>query len=142
MIRAFKQEDLDTIMNIWLNSNIKFHNFIPKEFWINNYEYVKKSLPDATIYIFEEDDIIKGFIGIINNNIEGLFVKEEYQSCGIGRKLLDEIKKSNTTLTLSVFQKNSRALKFYLSNGFNIISTEESPYKNELEYKMRWETNQ
>lgn len=139
MIRSFKQEDLDSIMDIWLNNNITFHSFVPKEFWIDNYDFVKYALPNSTIHIFEEDDIVKGFVGVVNGKIEGIFVKEEYQSSGIGRKLLDELKKSNKTLTLSVFQKNERAIKFYQKNGFNIISTEECTFQNEVEYKMRWQ---
>lgn len=51
MIRKFKTKDIENIMNIWLNSNIKAHNFIDKNYWVNNFDYVKDILPKATIYI-------------------------------------------------------------------------------------------
>ena len=37
MIRKFKEEDINSIMEIWLNENIKAHNLIPEEYWKNNY---------------------------------------------------------------------------------------------------------
>ena len=41
MIRKFENSDIDAVMQIWQNENIKTHNFIPKEYWESNYEYVK-----------------------------------------------------------------------------------------------------
>ena len=65
MIKEFKTEYLDELMEIWLETNINAHNFIEKEYWINNFDLVKKMLPNAEIYIFQENNVIKGFIGII-----------------------------------------------------------------------------
>lgn len=47
MIRAFEENDLTAIMQIWLDTNIKAHYFIPKEYWIDNYEMVRSVLPQA-----------------------------------------------------------------------------------------------
>jgi|ADurb_Val_02_Slu_FD_contig_31_443557_length_1925_multi_4_in_0_out_0_4 hypothetical protein len=41
MIRRFKIDDLDIVMKIWLESNIKAHDFISKSYWQGNYEVVK-----------------------------------------------------------------------------------------------------
>ena len=43
MIRKFENTDIDAVMQIWQNENIQAHNFIPKEYWESNYEYVKKT---------------------------------------------------------------------------------------------------
>ena len=51
MIRKFEENDIDLVMQIWKNENIKAHNFISKEYWENNYEYVKEILPTAEIYV-------------------------------------------------------------------------------------------
>ena len=45
MIREFKQTDIDNVMEIWITENIRAHDFIPKEYWKKNFEYVKKILP-------------------------------------------------------------------------------------------------
>lgn len=33
MIRKFEKSDIDTVMQIWKDENIKGHKFIPKEYW-------------------------------------------------------------------------------------------------------------
>ena len=53
MIRAFEENDLTAIMQIWLDTNIKAHCFIPKEYWTDNYEMVRSVLPQAEIYVYE-----------------------------------------------------------------------------------------
>lgn len=51
MIRKFEKNDINPVMQIWKNENIKAHKFILKEYWKNNYNYVKEILPNAE-YIF------------------------------------------------------------------------------------------
>ena len=89
MIRAFEEKDLTAIMQIWLDTNIKTHYFIPKEYWTDNYEMVRNVLPQAEIYVYENDAMkqIDGFIGLSNEYMEGIFVRESVQSNGIGKQL-------------------------------------------------------
>ena len=42
MIRSMKQSDLDPVALIWLDTNIKAHDFIPAKYWKNNFQLVKK----------------------------------------------------------------------------------------------------
>ena len=138
MIRKFKKEDIDEVMEIWKNENIRTHNFISKEYWKNNYEYVKDILPNADIDVYLLDEHIVGFIGVDNDYIEGIFVDTNNQHNGIGTSLLNKIKEEKEKLTLSVYKKNTNAIKFYKKNGF--IITGESIDKNtdEIEYTMTW----
>src|SRR5699024_9922777 len=95
MIKEFDQSKIDHIMKIWLEENIKAHDFIPKDYWENNYEYVKKVLPDATAFVYEENNEIKEFIGIIKDlYIARLFVSNKYQSKGIGENYLMYVRKN------------------------------------------------
>lgn len=41
MIRAFEENDLTAVMQIWLDTNMKAHYFIPKEYRTDNYEMVR-----------------------------------------------------------------------------------------------------
>lgn len=138
MIRKFKKEDIDEVMEIWKNENIRTHNFISKEYWKNNYEYVKDILPNADIYVYIMNENIVGFIGVDNDYIEGIFVDINNQHNGIGTSLLNKIKEEKEKLNLSVYKKNINAIKFYKKNGF--IITGESIDKNtdEIEYTMTW----
>jgi len=137
MIKNFNLSKLDSVMKIWIDTNIDAHNFIQKEYWINNYDLVKQMLPLADIYIFEENNVIKGFIGVIEGNyIAGLFVKKEYQGEGIGQKLIDYCKSKYLLLKLDVFIKNKNAVNFYYKNGFKVLDEHFSEETNEIEYTM------
>lgn len=139
MIKELDQSKIDHIMNIWLEENIKAHDFIPKDYWEKNYEYVKKVLPDATVFVYEENNEIKGFIGIMEKTyIAGLFVSNKYQSKGIGEKLLNVCKKEYPTLKLDVYVKNSKAINFYKKHGFKIDQEKIDDETQEVEYSMIW----
>lgn len=138
MIRKFKIDDLSDILQIWLDTNIKAHSFINKEYWINNFELVKEMLPNAEIYVYEHDNKIKGFIGLDNGYIAGIFVCNTYQSQGIGKKLLDKAKDIYSVLSLNVYEKNNNAIKFYEREGFLIKEKQTDVNNNENEYVMIW----
>lgn len=132
MIRPFETKDLDAIMEIWLNTNISTHHFIDSHYWKDNYDLVKEQLPTATINVYLEGNEILGFIGISENFIAGLFVKEGVQSRGIGTQLLNSVKQSVNSLKLDVYQENKQAIQFYSKHGFNVSD------ENDLEYEMVW----
>lgn len=138
MIRRFEKSDISAVMEIWENENIRTHNFIKKEYWKNNYEYVKDILPNADIYVYILDKHIVGFIGVNNNYIEGIFVDINNQHSGIGTSLLDKVKEDKENLTVSVYKKNTNAIKFYEKNNFIIISENIDESTNEIEYTMTW----
>lgn len=140
MIRQFKKNDLSAVMQIWLDTNIKAHDFIPKEYWESNYEIVKEILPDAEIYVHVDDTagFIDGFIGLTDNYIAGIFVKEDKQSKGIGKKLLNYVKNIKPNISLSVYQKNTKAVRFYKREQFKFVSENVDDIINEKEFIMEW----
>ena len=140
MIRKFKEDDLNTVMQICFDTNIEAHHFISRQYWIDNYEMVKDILPKKEIYVYEDDNInqINGFIGLMDNYIAGIFVNKNNQSRGIGKQLLDYVKEIKETLNLSVYQKNIRAISFYQREQFVIQSEHIDNDNNEKEFIMTW----
>lgn len=139
MIAGLQKNEVNRISEIWLDTNIKAHNFIDRNYWEDNYEIVKKLLSEAEIYVYKNDkDIIQGFIGLSNDYIAGIFVCEEAQSKGIGKKLLDFAKKLKTGLCLNVYEKNVRAIKFYQREDFSIQSQDIDEKTGQKEYFMIW----
>lgn len=132
------EKDLDRILEIWLNSNMDAHDFIDKNYWENNYNMVREILPNADIKIYSENDIILGFIGIMDNYIAGIFIDKKYRSKGIGYKLLEDAKNRYNNLTLDVYDKNIDAINFYKRNNFIEISRKLDDENNEVELKMEW----
>lgn len=138
MIKQFDLPNIDAVMDIWLNTNVAAHDFIPKEYWLNNYEIVKTMMPNAEILIYE-DDVIKGFVGVVDKAyIAGLFVSRQFQNNGIGSKLIEACKVCYPVLTLDVYVKNDAAIKFYSKHGFRIKDKKENSDTKELEYTMQW----
>ena len=138
MIRKFEKNDINPVMQIWKKENIKAHKFISKEYWKNNYNYIKEILPNAEIYVYVLKENIVGFIGINENYIEGIFIDINNQCKGIGTSLLNKVKENRDNLTLSVYKKNINAINFYKKNDFIITSENIDKDTAEIEYTMTW----
>lgn len=138
MVRELREADLDKVADIWLDTNIKSHDFIPAQYWKSNFESVKEALLQAEVYVYEHDGEIQGFIGLSDAYVEGLFVLDEMQSQGIGKTLLDYAKGKKDELFLNVYQKNKRAISFYRREGFEIQHSGLDEAAEEKEYAMEW----
>ena len=92
MIREFREEDLDVISDIWLETNIDAHPFVSEHYWRENQEMVKEMFKQAELYVFEKDETIIGFVGLDETYIAGIFVSKKGQSQGVGKALLNHIK--------------------------------------------------
>lgn len=119
MIRRFKEEDTTKVMTIWTKGNFKAHDFIEKDYWLENFNRVKNEyLLQSETYVYVEDDI-KGFISILDNEYIGaLFVRQDSLREGIGRRLLNYCKERYDHLTLNVYEKNINATLFYAAMNF------------------------
>ena len=138
MIRELQKADITKVADIWMDTNIKAHNFISAQYWESNYELVKEMLLQAEVYVCESNGEIQGFIGLNGDYIEGIFVCDRLQSQGIGKLLLDFVKESRTQLSLNVYQKNQRAVSFYEREGFLVLQTETDHETGEIDYTMGW----
>jgi putative acetyltransferase len=139
MIRNFKKQDLERIMDLWLHTNISAHSFIENGYWKSHYDTVKAMMPHATIYLYEENGVIQGFVGLMDNDIAGIFVSQQVQSTGIGKKLLEYVKDKKSALSLNVYQENSRAVNFYIREGFVVSNEQIDENTGKIELRMRWE---
>ena len=126
-------------MEIWLESTIKAHSFIEKEYWQSNYNTVKDVyIPIAETYVYEENDVIKGFISIIDKEFIGaLFVDNDYQGLGVGSKLINFVLNKYDTLSLAVYKENLKSVRFYKKMGFEILSEEINEDSKHPEYIMK-----
>lgn len=136
-IRNMNGNDIGSVMQIWLDSNVQTHDFITETYWKSQFENVKKIIPISEVYVCEKSNRIVGFIGLSGNYIAGIFVVSDFQSHGIGKMLLDYAKGIKQYLHLCVYQKNTRAVKFYQREGFVIESENIDSATEEKEFLMR-----
>ena len=139
MIRELRKADIDKVANIWLDTNITAHYFIPEQYWKSNFELVKELLLQATVYVYEDNQEIRGFIGLNDEYVEGIFVSGEMQSLGIGKLLLNYAKDKRNKLFLNVYQKNAWAITFYQREGFEIQHSGLDEAAGEKDYVMVWQ---
>jgi len=122
MIRKYKANDLTQVIDIWYKSSTIAHPFLENDF----VEKVKKDMqeiyiPKAETWVYEENEIIIGFISMFGNEIAGLFVDINQQTKGIGTQLVDFTAKLHNELEVEVFEKNKIGRSFYDKYGFNFI---------------------
>lgn len=139
MIRKLQKADINRVADIWLDTNLKSHSFIPAKYWKDNFKLVKGMLSQAEVYIYENNQKIQGFIGLNDEYIEGIFVSDEMQSQGIGKILLNYAKDKRNKLLLNVYQKNTQAISFYKREGFEIQYSGLDESTGEKDYVMVWQ---
>ena len=106
MIRKHEDKDLEPILDIWYQSSTLAHPFLDDAF----VEKVKKDMremyiPNSETWVYEEDDTVIGFIGMMGNEIGGLFVFPGHQSKGVGTQLVKYISKYHDELEEKCLRK-------------------------------------
>lgn len=140
MIRKLNRLDLKCVMQIWFESNLQAHHFIPKEYWTDHFDSVREMISQAEVYVYENvcTHTIEGFIGLTGNDIAGIFVQKNARSTGIGKQLLDYVKLIKQSLSLWVYRRNERAVAFYRRECFMIQAESVDEDTGEDEFLMVW----
>lgn len=133
------EHQLDTLMDIWLTSNLQAHSFVPSQYWRSHEAEVRAALPQAelTVAITDTGRIV-GFVGVQNDYIAGVFVAAEMRNQHIGHRLLMHLKQRYAKLTLSVFEANAGAVRFYERERFVISATRMAEDVKQVAYEMTW----
>lgn len=144
MIQEWRNTDLAPLLALWLESTIYAHPFINERYWYDSEALVRDAyLPYASTWVWEERGELKGFISVMDEQFVGaLFVRPTAMGRGIGKALMNHVKQRFDWLSLEVYQKNERAVKFYFAQGFRI---EESAWQEETRHPtwiMNWQADQ
>lgn len=126
MIRKANLSDISKIESIGL--------LISKDFSTKNNLTERINLDYVQILVYEENDILKGFIELENHfettDIINIAVLEEYQNQGIATKLIEyviaNLKQQN--IMLEVNAENEKAINFYKRNMFIEINRRKKYY--------------
>ena len=137
-LNEIDEKTLDSLLAIWLEGNLQAHSFIPKNYWLDNQVGVREGLAQARIFVKETDGKAVGFLGLVEEAIAGLFVKEQFQKQGIGEALIQRVKDEKKILTLTVYENNQAALLFYERQGFRRVRSQIDPETQQREWLMRW----
>ncbi|MUK93942.1 N-acetyltransferase [Aliivibrio fischeri] len=141
MIRKYTLQDINSVLDIWLTSSIKAHDFVPAEFWVSQVGNMRDIyIPASKTYVIERDSKIVGFYSLYENMLAAIFVLPEYQGQGIGKQLIAHAKEQCPELTLNVYTENVSSYQFYLSQGFTVVSEQVCEHTDHMEYTMNSNT--
>ena len=106
-------------------------------------EKVKKDmkdiyLPNAETWVFEENNVVIGFISMIGNEIGGLFVSPDQHSKGVGTRLVDFIGEYHRELEVEVFKDNKIGRGFYDKYGFKMMKEYFHEESNQVLLRMKF----
>lgn len=120
MIRKIEAADYPRLIEIWESAVMNTHDFLKQE----DFLYYKKQLPmyfeHVSLFGFEQEEHLVGFMGIADHNLEMLFVDNDYRHCGIGKKLVKYAIAALHVNKVDVNEQNVQAVGFYKHIGFEI----------------------
>lgn len=121
MIRKALKKDHTTLIQLWECSVTATHKFLHPE---DVAEYKKLILDqyfdELDLYLFEENNMTKGFLGISETNVEMLFIHPDSMGRGLGKLLMNFAINEKKVTLVEVNEQNHGALKFYESLGFYV----------------------
>ncbi|WP_275288305.1 GNAT family N-acetyltransferase [Halomonas elongata] len=119
MIRAYREADIDQVLDIWLSASIKAHGFVDPAFWQSKVgEMRDRYIPASETFVYERNDRVVGFYSLFEDTLAAIFVDPDLQGQGIGTTLLDDAKGRREGLRLTVYRDNAPSVRFYENHGF------------------------
>lgn len=120
------EEDYETLAGIWERSVRATHSFLKEE----DFNEIKAVLipdyfPNVDLYAIADNDKYAGFIGLIPDSIEMLFIDSGCRGQGYGSALIEFAKQRGAT-KVDVNEQNPSALNFYKAKGFGVIRRDET----------------
>ncbi|WP_125705717.1 GNAT family N-acetyltransferase [Lacticaseibacillus daqingensis] len=129
---------LDQLMTIWLTANEQAHDFVPAGYWRANVAAVRAALPEAQLLVARQRGRLIGFAGVQDHYLAGLFVTAAARGNGVGHQLMTALKDRYSGLTLSVYDQNTGAVRFYAREGFAVLQREEDTAVHQPALVMGW----
>lgn len=122
MIREVKKTDYPILVDIWESAVLSTHDFLKKEDFLYYREHLPTYFQYVTLYGYEQDGRLVGFIGVAENNIEMLFVHNDYRYKGVGKRLVMYAIEKLQVCKVDVNEQNIQAVGFYQHMGFSVIT--------------------
>lgn len=120
MIRPIDKTDYPRLLRIWESAVLATHDFLQPE----DFNYYKENLPSyfafVTLWGYEEEGNLVGFMGIAANSLEMLFIDESTRGRGIGKALIQYGIQEQGVTKVEVNEQNAQAVGFYEHLGFKV----------------------
>ncbi|MFQ9491699.1 MAG: GNAT family N-acetyltransferase [Bilophila wadsworthia] len=118
MIRAFKEEDTETVIRIWLAASVRSHSFIDKAYWEEKAEAMRTLYLPLSEIVVDEDratGVVVAFMAFVEDYLAALFVAPRTKESGV--PFAGTGQKMRGTLDLSVYAENERSSRLLPKTG-------------------------
>jgi putative acetyltransferase len=118
-IEKYSDKYRNQVLDVWEKSVLATHNFLkPSDFEEIKILVQTFDFNDFDVYYLKQGNEVAGFIGVVKQKIEMLFLSPEYIGKGFGKKLTDFAFLKLNADKVDVNEQNTNAVKFYEKLGF------------------------
>lgn len=115
------QETYAEIVEIWELSVRATHDFLSEE----DIQYYKKQIKEhyldaVDLYIVKKENQVLGFMGVVDDGIEMLFLNPDFRGKGLGKLFVQYALSQLGVSRVDVNEQNEQALLFYQKMGFSV----------------------
>lgn len=123
MIRPYQAQDLGALVKVWEVASAGAYPACDQAFFdAERLRICNDYLPRYETWVWATDQGISGFISHHRDFVGGLFVTPEQQGNGIGRALVEHVRRIYGALQVEVFAVNMKARAFYARLEFGLVS--------------------
>lgn len=143
-IRRYCEADFESLVAMWHTSKRAAFPYVATQQRYtleDDRDYFQRTVrPEAKVWIAEKDGVLLGFVALVGDLIDLLFVAVQAQCQGIGHVLTNRAKeRSPGKLRAYTFQKNRAARSFFAKQGFEEIGFGVSPPpEDEPDVELLW----
>jgi putative acetyltransferase len=137
MIRPYREQDIDRVVEVWHAASLVATPFLSSEFLAAEKARIRDVwMSAAESWVFERDGEIVGFIALVGDEVGGIFVHPDSQRMGVGRALMDHAAIRRARLVLDVFEGNRVGRGFYGRYGFEEIGRSVHEETGEVQIRL------
>ncbi|MGC2942189.1 MULTISPECIES: acetyltransferase [unclassified Brevibacterium] len=120
-------EDFAPLVAIWRSAVDATHDFLSE----SDRSQIESKLesdyfPAVSLTIAELNGRPVGFSGVLDGNLEMLFIDAEQRGTGIGTRLLSRAVNDHGVRNVDVNEQNRQAVEFYTRRGFHLVARSET----------------
>ena len=122
MIRKYREEDIEQILEIWFQASSLAHPFLEADFMEKEKANIREIyIPNTETWVYADGEVLLGFVSMMRNEVGALFVRPEFHGQGIGTGLMNYVALIHNELEVEVFDKNAIGRAFYDKYGFELL---------------------
>lgn len=138
-LRPYRPTDVEDVLSTWEKASSLAHPFLSDAFQAEERKMIRDVyLPHSETWVVEVDGRVVGFIGLIGNEIGGLFLQPAYHGRKLGKLMVDKARELHGDLEVEVFEKNTVGRRFYKRYGFRLMETKLEPTTGERMLRLTY----